>query len=153
MSDVDSSDLRLLRIDGDFRRSLPEDVRWAATLLMAYADGLTDGQRPNAAPPAPGSNQGPGNQGPRNQEPPGAAGRAQLEDQAVAAAAAVADHPGGDFGTANVCGVISGGPMPTSPAPDGFAPDGSAADGSGSGREVVLLWGPGAYGSVRRALS
>jgi hypothetical protein len=136
MTDADSSELRVIRIDGDFRRSLPEDVRWAATLLMAYLDGLTDGQRGSHA-----SSPGPGDQRPPATPP---ASRAELEGQAEAALAAENQNPAALLAPANVCGPISGAPTPTTPI--------SAPVGSSSDREVVVVWGSGAYETARRVL-
>lgn len=131
-----ADELRVIRIDGDFRRTLPEDVRWAATLLMAYVDGLADGQRASAAPaPAPSS-----------QEPPGAPDRTGLESRAEAAGAAESQNPSALISSANVCGPISGGPTGTDPVP---APGPTA---STSDRDVVVVWGPGAYATIRRSL-
>jgi hypothetical protein len=135
MTDADSSELRVLRIDGDVRRSLPEDVRWAATLLMAYLDGLTDGQRGSRT-----AGPGPGDQ--RPPAPP--ANRDQLEGQAEAALAAENQNPAALLAPANVCGPISGDQPTVTPV---ATPTGSSSD-----REVVVVWGAGAYATVRRSL-
>lgn len=127
-----ADELRVIRIDGDFRRTLPEDVRWAATLLMAYVDGLTDGQRASSAP--------------SSQEPPGAPDRTGLESRAEAAGAAESQNPSALISSANVCGPISGGPTAADPAP-AAGPTGSSPD-----RDVVVVWGPGAYATIRRSL-
>jgi hypothetical protein len=136
MTDADSSELRAIRIDGDLRRSLPEDVRWAATLLMAYLDGLTDGQRGSRTP----------SPGPSDQRPPSTppASREQLEGQAEAALAAENRNPAALLAPANVCGPISGDPTPVTPV---VTPTGSSSD-----REVVVVWGSGAYDTIRRSL-
>jgi hypothetical protein len=144
MTDADSSDLQAIRIDGNFRQSLPEDVRWAVTLLTAYLDGLTDGQRrlrSSVAQAAAASS---------SQEPPsgpaGGDGRTQLEGHAEAVLAAEAQNPTAVLAPASLCGTISGAPMPETQFPD------PAPAGSTSGRDVVLVWGPGAYSAVRRSL-
>jgi hypothetical protein len=136
MTDAQSSELSALRIDGDLRRSLPEDVRWAATVLMAYLDGLTDGRRGTTA----------GSPSPNDQRPPATppANRDQLEGQAEAALAAERQDPTALLAPANVCGPISGEPAPVTSVP---APIGSPSD-----REVVVVWGRGAYDTVRRNL-
>jgi hypothetical protein len=150
MTNADSSGLQILRVDGDFRRDLPEDVRWAATLLTAYLDGLTDGrekartaatgptipdsQRPPATPPSDG------------QPAAASADREQLEGQATAALAAESQNPVALLPSGGICGPISGDPITETSVPD------PGPSTSSSGRDVVLVWGPGAYATVRRAL-
>ena len=144
MTNADSSGLQALRVDGDFRRDLPDDVRGAATLLMAYLDGLTDGQRRVRTDSAPAVI--PDSQRPPSTPAPATASvsREQLEGQATATAATESQNPVADLSSAGICGPISGDPMPESSLPD-LGPSTSA-------RDVVLVWGPGAYDAVRRAL-
>jgi hypothetical protein len=150
MTNADSSGLQILRVDGDFRRELPEDVRWAATLLTAYLDGLTDGRGKShtvaAGPTIPDSQRPPATPAPDGQPAAASADREQLEGHATAALAAESQNPVAVLASAGICGPISGDQTTGTTVPD-LGPSTSS-----SGRDIVLVWGPGAYGAVRRVL-
>jgi hypothetical protein len=130
MSDDVSPALHFIRIDGEVLGYYPAEIRHAIELLTAYADGLSDGQKVAAAPPQ-----------------TGAALRGALDQQAAGVLAEERAPAAGDVSRElSICGPISG----AEPA-QGLTPPGQASDDSG--REVVLVWGPGAYQTVRRQIT
>ena len=160
--DNDSSDLQAIRIDGDFRWALPDEQRWVATLLMAYLDGLSDGQSMLRAPIVHA-------RGAEIAEPPAPAAAAEIAEPPAPAAAAedaaaAAPHGAGlrsmveaqaqfvrsaeiNRVAGHVCSTISSGtPAPRTPNP------GLPAAAPSSDREVVVIWGPNAYRIVRDTL-
>ncbi|GAA2628859.1 hypothetical protein [Paractinoplanes durhamensis] len=149
MTDANPSGLNAIRIDGDALRALPEEVRSAALVVMAYVDGLAEGQRrllqatqpPAAQPPAapPQANVA----GEPEPEPePEVDVRAQLENEARIQLAAAVQSAAALLGPANFCGAIAeAAPARTPITPAPF-----------HGREVVVVWGPDAHRAVRRNL-
>jgi hypothetical protein len=134
MSDDISPDLHYIRIDGEVLGFYPAEIQHAIELLMAYADGLADGQKVSTAAPA------------ADPPEPGAALRGALDQQAAGVLAAERAPAAGGFRELSICGPISG----AEPA-HGLAPPGQPGQ-DGSGREMVLVWGPGAYQTVRRLI-
>jgi hypothetical protein len=140
MSDDVSPDLHYIRIDGDVLVYYPAEIQHAIELLMAYADGLADGQKVGTAAPL----TDPPQDGPAQ---PGADLRGALDQQAAGVLAVERQPAAGDaMRELSICGPISG----AEPA-HGLVPPGQPAH-DGSGREMVLVWGPGAYQAIRRLI-
>jgi hypothetical protein len=150
MNDAGSG-IHVICIDGEAMRQLPEEVRSAALLIMAYVDGLTDGQRmlrSNLQQTAAG-NPVPSAGSVADTGSASTAGenlRADSNAQAEAMLVAETENPTSLSVplSASICGPISAG----SPI-RGLV---QTSTSSSSSREVTVVWGPGAYSTVRNVL-